>query len=216
MRRLLPSALLPTAFLGAVAPTAFLGAVALAMPSLALAAEEAGAGEAAAEAVHVDWVGIGLHLFNLALLLVVIGYFARKKIRDALADRTAEIKRDIDESNRLRKESRERFEEIEARIAGFEQRIAGMKAQAELDATEERQAIMERADRELVRLQESTERTIRSETAKARMALRRDAVALAMELAEDRIAANVGASDDQRLAEDFFQEIGTAKGVTHG
>lgn len=180
--------------------------VLLLLPDLAFAAE--GAAEAGhGEAHGVPWTSLGLHAFNLVLLLGVIGFAAGKKIRDGMADRAAEVKREIDESNRLRKEARERFEELEWRLAGFEQRLAEMKAEAEAEAETERQAILERADRESARLKEAAERTIRSETAKARMALRRDAVSIALQLAEARIVAGIGPEDDARLANEFFSEI---------
>lgn len=174
----------------------------LLMPDLAFAA-----GGEHGEAHGPPWTSLGLHAFNLVLLLSVIGWFAGGKIRDAMKDRSVEIKHDIDESNRLRKEARERFEELEWRLAGFEQRLTEMKAEAETQAEAEKAAILERADREAVRLQEAAQRTIRSETAKARMALRKEAVALAVQLAEERISANVGADDDRRLANEFFSEF---------
>lgn len=186
--------------------------VTLAVPDLALAAEHAAA---AGEEVQgaIPWTGLELHAFNLLLLLGVIGYFAGRKIRDGMRDRTTEIKHDIDESNRLRKEARERFEELEWRLAGFEERLGEMKADAEKQAEAERLAILERADQDGERLREAALRTIRSETARARMSLRQDAVALAMKLAEQRIVANVGPQDDIRLANEFFSEIDAE--VTH-
>lgn len=157
------------------------------------------------------WMSLGLHAFNLALLLGVIGWFAGPKIKDAMHSRASEVKRDIDESNRLRKEAREAFEELEARLAGFEQQLAQMRKDAEKEAVEERDAILARAERDAARLQEAAERTIRSETAKARMALRKDAVALAVKLAEDRIVGQVDANDDARLSADFFSLVDSAQ-----
>lgn len=167
------------------------------------------------------WVSLGLHAFNLVLLLGVIGWFAGPKIKAALGTRAAEIKRDIDESNRLRKETRDRFEELEARLAGFEKELSAMKGQAEAEAVKEAAAIDARADRDVARITESAERTIRNETAKARMALRRDAVALAVDLAEEQLRAQLGPQDDQRLAGDLLTLVedsaaNASQGVTHG
>lgn len=181
----------------------------LLMPDLAFASggEAAVEGGAHGEGPAVPWTALGLQAFNLVLLFGVIAFFGGGKIRDAMKDRSAEIKHDIDDSNRLRKEARERFEELDWRLAGFEQRLVEMKAEAEAEAEVEKAAVLERADREALRLQEAAQRTIRSETAKARMALRKDAVTLAVKLAEERIVANVGPDDDGRLAGDFFSEF---------
>ncbi len=222
---------LPWLIVGAVAVAA------LAFPDQALAAAEHGAEHAAAaaehgaeaaghaaegaghgEIPHPDWTALGLHLFNLVLLLGVIGYFAGGKIKEAMSSRAAEIKRDIDEANKLRKQARDRFEELEGRLAGFDEQLARMKAEAEAEAVEERDAILARADKEAVRIAEAAERTIQSETAKARMALRRDAVGLAVSLAEQKLQANVGAADDARLSADFFSLVDDAQvtEVPHG
>lgn len=192
-------------------PLALVAATALLLvPDLALAAGDAA--HAAEGASHgedhgIPWTGLGLHAFNLVLLLSVIGFFAGKKIKDAMVDRATEIRKDIEESDRLRKEANARFEELQWQIAGFESRLAEMKAQAEVEAEHEKAAIMERAERESVRLREAAERTIRGETAKARIALRREAVLLAVGMAEQRLAANVGVDDDARLANEFFSQI---------
>lgn len=154
-----------------------------------------------------DFVALGLHAFNLALLFVVIAVLAGGKIRGAVASRSAEIKAEIDESNRLRKEAQERSAELQARLDGFEQRLAELKAEAEVEAEVERQAILRRAQAEAERIQEAAERTIRGEVAKARMALRAEAVELSMALAEERLSSTVGANDDARLADGFFQEV---------
>ncbi len=154
-----------------------------------------------------DFVALGLHAFNLTLLLVAIALLAGRKIRDAMVDRAVEVKRDIDESNRLRKEAHERVAELEARLQGFEQRLVDMKVAAEAEAQVERAGILERAERDSERLLEAAERTIRSETAKARMALRSEAVSLSMALAEERVNAVVSANDDARLADGFFSEV---------
>ncbi len=158
------------------------------------------------------WVALGLHLFNLLLLLGIIGFFAGGKIKEVMKTRSVEIKREIDESNRLRKQARDRFEELEARLAGFQEELATMKAEAEQAAVEEREAILERADREAARVAEAAERTIRNETAKARMALRRDAVSLAVAQAERQLRASAHEADDTRLAADFFSLV--ADGTT--
>lgn len=198
-------------FFGAAATGA-----ALLLPGLAFAA-----GGEGGDHHGPPWVSLGLHAFNLMVLFGVIAWFAGPKIKGALSTRAAEIKRDIDESNRMRKETRERFEDLEARLASFEKELGQMKSDAHAEAVKEAEAIDARADRDVARLTESAERTIRNETAKARMALRRDAVALAVKLAEDQLRTQLGPDDDKRLAGDLLSLVedetaNSTSGVTHG
>lgn len=186
-------------FIGAAATGA-----ALLLPGMALAAG-GDAGDGA-----VPWVKVGLHAFNLTVLFGAIAYFAGPKVKEALKTRAAEIKAEIDASNQARKDTRERFEALEARL------------DAAAEADKEAAAIAARADKDIQRIQEATERSIRNETAKARLALRADAVALAVKLAEERLTDQLGTEDDQRLAGDLLSLVedgdaaNSTSGVTHG
>ena len=82
-----------------------------------------------------------------------------------------------------------------------------MEATAQQEAAREEQKLVERAEREAARIGETAERSIRDEATRARNALRRDAVELAVKLAEGILARNVAAADQQALAREFLQSL---------
>ncbi len=160
---------------------------------------------------------IGFHAFNLFLLLALLTWLLRSKIRDALANRSARVKREIDDSNQLRKEAQTRFAELEARLSGFEGELSNMREEAETAATKEREAIMARAEEDAARITESAERTIRDETERARQALRREVANLSIDIARERLEKQVSADDQKRLAKDFVDTVKSDNsGVTNG
>jgi F-type H+-transporting ATPase subunit b len=160
---------------------------------------------------------IGFHAFNLFVLVFLLTWLLRGKIRDALANRTARIKRNIDESNTLRKEAQQRFEELEGRLDGFEGRLDEMKADAERDAGAERETMLARAEEDAARVRESAERTIRDEANRARQVLRQEVAELSVGLARKQLQAEVTADDEKRLADDFIETVkGGKNGVGHG
>lgn len=155
------------------------------------------------------------HLFNLALILGVIGYLARRPVLDAIKTRAHDIRKEITETARARDEARQRHEELGARLSKFEDEVAQMKAQAADDAKQEEQKLIERARTEAERIRQTAERSIRDEVTRAQIALRKEAVDLAVQLAEQTLRSEVGPDDHKRLARQFLDSIGNPTTGTH-
>ena len=110
----------------------------------------------------------------------------------------------------------QRFEELESRLEGFENELAGMKADAESNALTEQQAIMARAEEDAARIADSAQWTIRDETERARQALRQEVAELSVGLARDKLSANVTEDDQSRLTGDFIDTVQSKNGATNG
>lgn len=147
------------------------------------------------------------HVINLVILFGGLTYLLRGKIRDALANRAGQVKRDIDDSNTARKEAKHRYEELEARLLSFEGELSKMREDAVVEANKEKAAILVQAETDAARVKEAAERSIRDETARARASLQREAARLSIDLARERLAAEVNADDDQRLLGDFLSTV---------
>lgn len=167
-----------------------------------------GAEAAGAEGHHgIPWSNIALHTVNLVILLAVLWKFALPMVRDALANRSAGIRREIDEASRLHTDAAARYEALEARLNGLEKQLVDMRAEAERDAEREQAAILARADKDAAQVAAAAERTIRSEVARARQELREDAARLAVSLAEAQIAREINPADEERFARSFLSAV---------
>ncbi len=184
MARIIPSALL------------------LMVPAVALAAGDAHGGE-----VHVPWSGILFHTLNLALLLGVIVWFARRPVSDALKNRAAKVRRDIQSAQDERAAARAELEELEEKLGEFELEVERLRKEMAEQAQHERELILERAEREAEAVRAAAERAIRDETQRARRQLQADAVSLAVKLAQDILAAQVGDADQQALAKQLLDAV---------
>lgn len=151
--------------------------------------------------------GVGYHALNLALLLGVLYVLARKPVRDALRNRALGIRKEITESARARDEARQRHEEVEARIAALAQEVENLRAEARREAEIEERKLVERAHEEARRIAEMAQRNVRDEVLRAQQELRREAVGLAVQLAEATLARNVGPDDQARLARQFLDSL---------
>ena len=102
-----------------------------------------------------DLNAIAFHAINFLLFVGLLTYLLRDKLRDALANRAANVKREIDESNQSRKDAAQRFEELEARLDGFETELEKMKEDAVEDADKEHNSILARAEEDAGRSSEA-------------------------------------------------------------
>lgn len=150
---------------------------------------------------------LGAHGFNLLLYAALILFFVRRPLQDTLRGRALGIRKAITDSAKQRDEAKDRHEEVTARLQKLEDEISAMRADAEADAAAEAARMVERARVEAERIAQTAERNIRDEIARARLELRRDAVELAVELAEGTLRDAVNADDQKRLAQEFLSTL---------
>ncbi len=192
----------------------------LALPVLLLAGPALAAGGGHGDDHGIPWTAIGQHAVNLAVLLGFLGFVLRKRIPDALRARKAAVADDIASAQQARDAARARAAEIEARLAGFEQELASMRAEAEEEANKERELILAKAEAAAANVAAGAKRSIEAETRRAQQTLRADAAALAVQLAAEQIKQQFTAEDDQRLTGDFLdtitRDLAGDQGVTRG
>ena len=173
------------------------------LTSAAHAAE--GAGDSGADAI--PWGPIAFHAMNLLILLAIIYRFAGKGIRDAVADRATRIRRDIDSSAATHSDALARYQALEERLSRFEAQLSGMRTEAEREAAGEREAILARGEKDAAQILDAAERTIRAEVARARAELRREAIGLAVRIAEQQLSASLKSEDEDRFAQEFLRSV---------
>lgn len=150
---------------------------------------------------------VGWHLVNFLLLAGVGVYFLRKPIADTFRERALGIKHELTDSARKRDEAHQRHQELLARLERIQGEITKLEQEGEADAKRDEEKLVERARRESQRIAEQAERNIRDETTRARNELRREAVELAVKLAEGTLRSGVAHADHQALARDFLSSL---------
>lgn len=184
--------------------------IALALPTVAFAA-------GGSEVPHQPegwFMGLAFHTFNLALFIGVVVYFARSMISDSLKNRAAQIGRDLEESNRLRREAQARYDEFEARLNRFEAEFDEMRSEAVRSTEREVALIEDRATTEVAQIKDGAQKAIRDEVQAARTALHQQAVVLAMQVAEEQLRSRVTGADQDRLAQELLGSMKEAN--AHG
>lgn len=153
------------------------------------------------------------HAINFSLLVGAIWFFAGASIKDAVRARAIIMRSEIDEAAKIKAAAQARHAEIAARMDGLSAEVAALKAKAEADAKSEEAAIARRGEEAAERIAATATRQINDEAARARFALRREAVDLAVSLAEGILKQQVAPADQRRLAEEL---LSTLSEVRHG
>jgi len=170
-------------------------------PSLALASG------GAARAEGIPWASLAWQGFNLALLLGLLVWFARRPVSDALRNRSTGIRRAIESAQAEREQARAQLEELESKLSDFELHVERLRKELAEQAQREREALLERAAREAAIVQASAERAIREETRRARRELQERSVVLAVELARQVLAARAGDAEQEALARQLLDAV---------
>lgn len=155
----------------------------------------------------VPWVKIGFHAINFGILVFILVKFGGPAIMDSLRGRSLTIKRDIQEADTLKREAKARHDELTARLDKVAGELESIRHQAEVDGANEEERMRASAEAAAVRIAETAERQIADETVRARQAIREEAVAQAVELAESILRNNVNADDQKRLASEFLASV---------
>jgi F-type H+-transporting ATPase subunit b len=170
------------------------------LPGVAAASEEA-------HAAGWDWEEMGYLTLNLAILLVVLVYFARKPIREFFAARRDQIEGDLDAAATLLSQAEARNSEIQRRLVDLESQLEEIRETTRRRAEEESERILAEAHKSAERIQHDAAAAVDQELMRAQRALRAEAADLALQLAADILRQQVGDADRERLLDEFITRV---------
>jgi len=154
-----------------------------------------------------------VHAINFLIYVGILVYFLRRPLRDFLANRRLGVRKELEESHRLKTEAQARHEEIQRRIAGFDQEVEEMLADVRHHCEVEAARAASRAEEAAETIQRVAERTITEETERARHDLRTETVELAVRMAREALVSAVSAEDQRRLADGYLARIAEDAGA---
>ncbi len=179
--------------------------------TLALIVLTCGIAVAAGDA-HVD-SGVLLkdflyRLLNFSIVVAILVYFLKKPIRNALSGRRDEIEKALLEAKKAKDEAEAKFAEYDKKLALATEEIANISAAIRKEAEMEKQKIIDNAREQAAKIEQDAEKAAALEVAKARLSLQREAVQLAVGIAEDLLKKNFNKDDDSRLIDEYMQKVG--------
>ena len=153
---------------------------------------------------------------NLAVLIGVLIYVARKPILDYLSDRRSRVQEDLASTENLLNEAESRLAEWSAKTERLDADIEEIQRISHRRAEDERVKILEDAKRAAERIRSDAGTAIERELRRARVALREEAADLAVELAGKMLSQQVTDADRDRLVDEFVERLERSSGASGG
>ncbi len=175
-------------------PILMLIITAVLLPSDAFAASDPG--------TTFMWKGI-----NFVVLVVAVIIIWKKFLKGALENRAKDIQALIAEAEVKRKEAEAKLAEYKQKESGFAALIAEAEARIKKDAELEKEKIKAEAAVMVEKLREQARTTAEYEIERARVALKREAALLAMEMAKTIIDKEIRADDQDRLVKTYIDKL---------
>ncbi|MDD9938886.1 MAG: ATP synthase F0 subunit B [Myxococcales bacterium] len=146
-------------------------------------------------------------IINFGLLAFVLWKFAHKPFGSFLKTRRSEMEEAIKEASEMKEKAEARYKEYTERLGTLDQELKKLKDDIERAAEEDKKKIMAAADESTKRLKVETESLIEQHAAALGQSVRREVVQAAVDAAEELLTKQIGAHDQQRLADDFKQRV---------
>jgi F-type H+-transporting ATPase subunit b len=147
-------------------------------------------------------------IINFLVILAILYKFFYNPVIKFLDNRSEEIANNISEAEHNRSESEALLKEYQEKIAGARNEAQEIIARATKAGEEERAAILAQTRDEAAALLEKARQEIQRERDEALFALRQEVSSLAVMAAERILSRNINTEDNQRIVEDFLNEVG--------
>ena len=144
----------------------------------------------------MDFIG---KVVNFLLLFGGLAYVLRKPLGNFLKRRSEELEKALKVAKESHEEAEERLNQVESRLGKLDEEIEQMQREAEIEGQSLHQRIIEEAKQDTERLKHFTKQEIEMLTQDAIREIKEYAVALAADLAQQRI--------QDRMTEEFQSSL---------
>jgi F-type H+-transporting ATPase subunit b len=183
-------------------------ALLLVLPALALAAES-GEHDGGGGLISLD-KSLIVQVVNFLILLFILQRLLYKPFLAKMEERTATIKRALEEAQAARAEAARQKEENDARLRAAYAEAAAVREQALKEAAEESRKHIAAAQAQARKLVEDTKAQLDAEVRRARDELRREVSDLAVAVAEKLVRKTLREDDHRRIVSEAIAAMKTS------
>lgn len=148
-----------------------------------------------------------LMLLNFGIVLFIIGWKVRPPVMRYVRKRHDMVKEALEEAARLREEAQQKLDEYTEKVSEAEAEVDRMIKEIRADAEAEKKRIIADAKAQAEALKRDAEARIAAEINRARIALEREVVAVAIAATEKLIREKATTSDQTKLIETFISDV---------
>lgn len=147
-------------------------------------------------------------VLNFSIVVAILVYFLTKPLKKGLAGRREEIEKALSEAKKAKEDAEAKFAEYDRKLAQATEEIAEISDAIRREGELEKQKIIANAKAMAKQIEQDAGKAAELEVAKARQVLQREAVQLAVGIAEELLKKNFTKDDDARLIDEYMQKVG--------
>ncbi len=147
-------------------------------------------------------------VLNFTGLVIILVYFLRKPVSNALGSRRQAIKEQFEELEAQKADAERKYREYESKLASIDAEVKSIVEAAVQQGEAEKQRIIEDANRAAGDIKRQAEMAVQHELAEAKRRLREDLADQAVAVAEELISKSLQEADQVKLVEDYLEKVG--------
>ncbi len=147
-------------------------------------------------------------IFNFVVMAAILIFFLAKPLKKGLSGRRADIAKTLAEAKQAKDEAEAKFAEYDKKLSKAAEEIAGLSEAIRKEGELEKEKIIENAKAMAIQIEKDAEKAAALEIAKAKAELKREAVELAIGIAEEVLKKNFTKDDDTRLIDEYMKKVG--------
>ncbi len=156
-------------------------------------------------------LAMGWPVANFIIFVGVIYYFGNGPLKDYLASRSATIRKDLVEAAALKATATAQLATIEQKLQALPGELSTLRTRGAAEITAEEKRIAAAADADRERLLDQTRREIDLQVRLAKKDLVEHAADLSVQLATERIKKETTAADQDRLVNNYLNQVTTGQ-----
>jgi F-type H+-transporting ATPase subunit b len=151
---------------------------------------------------------IGWEWANFVVLAGLLGYLGVKQGGPFFDGRAAEIRKGIDEAEKVKADSNAKIASINSKLGRLDAEIASLRENAASERRAAEQRLKDETQQEIDRIRAHAESEIETAGKSERVALQRYVAQLALELAETKVRARMTPNTEDALVQAFVNGLG--------
>lgn len=182
----------------------FLALMIVILTSVVAYAAGGGSGEADHGGQMIDF---GWRMFNFAILVGLIYWLLRNKVKEFFIGRRVDIRTSLEEAVAAKEEAEKKFKEYSDKLDKATDEIDGISDMIRAQGLTEKEKIIESARISAEKMKKDAEAKIEQDFKKAKSELRAEASELAIEMAEEILKRNIKEEDHESIVKDHLKSL---------
>jgi len=153
------------------------------------------------------WKDFAWRVFNFSILVGLLYWLLAGRIKGFFSRRRSEIKKALEEAERVKREAEQKFREYEDKLVKATAEISGIVEMIKSQGEIERDKILADARIAAEKMKEDTKTRMDQELSQARRELREEAVSLSVQMAEEILKKTITSIDHENMVKDYLNKV---------